>query len=145
MLKIICFALLFAAQTTWAQDDGIALRGFADVSLQQSNTDETSKFALGGLDFFLTKKVDKKTDILVELVFEQNSAGELVTDLERLYLRHKVDQWLQVGFGRFHTALGYWNETYHHGSYLYNSVTRPFMFRFEDDGGIFRQQMGRTL
>lgn len=136
MLKIFCVALLFTAQITWAQDDGIAIRGFADASLQQSSADEISKFALGSLDFFLAKKVDQKTDVLVELVFEQNSEGELATDLERMYLRHKIDPWFQVGIGRFHTALGYWNETYHHGSYLYNSATRPFMFRFEDDSGI---------
>ena len=142
MRKIICIAIIFIVRTLWADDDGMILRGFADASLQHSNLDkngnldETSKFALGGLDFFLTKKLDKKTDALVELVFEQNSEGELVTDLERLYLRYKVDQWLQIGIGRFHTALGYWNETYHHGSYLFDSATRPFMFRFEDDGGI---------
>ncbi len=142
MRKTICIVVLFMAQMLWAEEEGIILRGFADASLQQSNLDkdgnidEVSKFALGGLDFFLTKKLDKKTDALVELVFEQNSEGELVTDLERLYLRYKVDQWLQIGIGRFHTALGYWNETYHHGTYLYDSVTKPFMFRFEDDGGI---------
>lgn len=123
--------------SSFAEDEGVVLRGFADVSLQQSRLDETSKFALGGVDFFLTKSLDKKTDFLVELVFEQNSAGELATDLERAYLKYKINPWLNISAGRFHTALGYWNETYHHGSYLYTSITRPFMFRFEDDGGIF--------
>ena len=40
--------------------------------------------------------------------------------------------WFKVAAGRFHTALGYWNETYHHGTYLHTSITRPVAVRFED-------------
>ena len=37
---------------------------------------------------------------------------------------------------RVHTALGYWNLTYHHGLLLQPTIRRPEALRFEDNGGI---------
>ncbi len=38
--------------------------------------------------------------------------------------------------GRGHTALGYWNQRFHHGTFLQTTIERPTLFSFEDDGGI---------
>ena len=34
-----------------------------------------------------------------------------------------------------HTLLGYWNQAYHHGTWLQTTVFRPEIYRWEDDGG----------
>jgi len=35
-----------------------------------------------------------------------------------------------------HTPLGYWNHTFHHGTWFQTTAFRPDVYRFEDDGGI---------
>lgn len=41
-----------------------------------------------------------------------------------------------IGVGKYHTALGYWNHTYHHGTWLQSSILRPEIYLFEFQGGI---------
>ena len=126
---------LFISFSLWA-DEGVPLRGFADVSLAYDKTTEKSNFQIGGVDFFLTNSLDKNTSFLVELVFESTPAGEIKTDLERAFITYTVDPLFKISAGSFHTALVYWNETYHHGGYLHTSVSRPVLMRFEDDDGL---------
>ena len=127
--------VLFISFSLWA-DESVPLRGFADVSLAYDKTTEKSNFQLGGVDFFLTNSLSKNTGYLVELVFESDEKGELRTDLERVFITYTVDPLFKISAGRFHTALGYWNETYHHGGYLHTSVNRPVLMHFEDDNGL---------
>ena len=122
--------------------EGVPLRGFSDISYLYENLnqpypgqDRNNSFKLAPVTFFLAKPVDKKVNFLLEMGFEPNSESVGI-DLERIYLQYTVDPWLKIAAGRFHTGLGYWNETYHHGTYLHTSVTRPVMERFEDGGGL---------
>src|ERR1700704_1973404 len=41
---------------------------------------------------------------------------------------------LKVSFGRYHTPVNYWNNTFHHGSWLQTTISRPEMAQF---GGAF--------
>lgn len=57
--------------------------------------------------------------------------------LQRINLRYKISDLLSVKVGRLHTPLGYWNEVFHHGSWLQTTVGRPEIYRFErEDGGF---------
>ncbi|HXX92683.1 MAG TPA: hypothetical protein VEN81_03560, partial [Planctomycetota bacterium] len=47
-----------------------------------------------------------------------------------------VSDALSISAGRYHTALGYWNQTYHHGRILFATLDRPQFYQFEDDGGL---------
>jgi hypothetical protein len=108
---------------------------FSDVTFSDSGVDgENSQFALGALDFYGTAKVDDKTRIFIEYVFENSDDG-LITDLERLWIARTISDELTVGLGRFHSPLGYWNRTYHHGAILQDTVSRPFFLDFEDGVG----------
>ncbi len=127
---MLCFNLVRADA-----NDGVPLRGFADVSLVHRVADDSDSFQIHDIDFFLAKPLDKKINFLIELNFQPGYAGVGV-DAERAYVQYVVDNWLKVAVGRYHTALGYWNETFHHGSYLQTSATRPVMGRFEDTGGL---------
>lgn len=118
-----------------AIEDGVPLRGFTDISEVYDSSDDSHSFRVGVVDFFLAKPLDKNVNFLMELAFEPHVAG-VTMDLERSYLQYTVNPWIKIAAGRFHTALGYWNETYHHGAYLHTSVTRPVMERFEDGGGL---------
>ncbi|MFQ5479086.1 MAG: hypothetical protein ACE5E4_10765 [Candidatus Binatia bacterium] len=39
--------------------------------------------------------------------------------------------------GRFHNPLGYWNTTYHHGTFLQPTIARPDIIQFEGDGECY--------
>jgi hypothetical protein len=88
------------------------------------------------LDLFLVSQLSDRFSFLGELVFEFDSNRDTKTDVERLLIKYEHADWLSVSVGRGHTAIGYWNRTYHHGAFLWTTVGRPLIFEFEDEGGI---------
>src|SRR4030067_274383 len=97
------------------------LNGFADVSFTKSTdgADEfrNGDFAFGALNLYLAQTLDD-IDILVELVVEKGD----VLDLESLTLCYTFSDALRLLGGRFHTPLGFWNTSYHHGVQLQPAI-----------------------
>ncbi len=118
----------------------LVIRGFGhvqyDAVLNRFNGKDTNNFTLGGVDLYITSKIARNLFFLNETVFEFGSEGENVLDVERVLVKYEYANWLQVSAGRGHTALGYWNQRYHHGVWLQTTTDRPILYRFEDDGGI---------
>lgn len=122
------------------------LNGFADVSFTKSTKGESSvteqpehrngDFAFGTLDLYLAQSLDD-IEVLVELIVEKGD----VLDLERLHIGYTFNDALRVKAGRFHTPLGLWNTSYHHGVQLQPTILRPEFLNFEDDGGIIPAHM----
>ena len=141
VLKAGLFCVFVLAGATIAEAD-VPLRGFGQVGYTAQDTDDNgaksdaNNFYNGGLDLFLSTAISKRVNFLSEVVFEMNSKNETVTDIERVVVQYNYSPWLKIGAGRFHTALGYWNDNFHHGSWLHASVERPLAYRFEDDGGV---------
>jgi hypothetical protein len=73
---------------------------------------------------------------LTELVFEVHPNNEFEEDLERVLLQYSANDYLTLSAGRYHTAIGYYNTAYHHTTWFQTTTDRPFLFRFEDEGGI---------
>jgi len=111
------------------------LNGFADVSFIKSTegADEfrNGNFAFGVLDLYVAQTLDD-IEILSELIIEEGN--EL--DLERLTIGYTFSDALRLRAGRFHTPLGFWNTSYHHGVQIQPTIERPEFLRFDDDGGI---------
>ena len=119
---------------------GGLLHGFMDVgyvhSRQPTADGRDSGFALGNVDFYMTPEIGPRVKSLIELVFEWDREGGLLTDLERLQIGYTFDDALTMWAGRFHAPYGYWNTAFHHGAQIQNSITRPRFLEFEDRGGI---------
>lgn len=125
----------------------LRIRGFGDISLHgDTQQGDTTSFSLGQLDLFVTSDVSDKFRFLSEIVFEnggtniygtqvgdQNSFG---VDIERYLLQYSYNDYFNLSAGRGHTAIGYYNTEYHHSSWLQTATGRPFLFAFEDQGGI---------
>jgi hypothetical protein len=125
----------------------LRIRGFGDISVHGDDQQgDTTSFSLGQLDLFVTSDVSDKFKFLSEIVFEagatniygitdgpQNSFG---VDIERYLLQYSHNDYLNISAGRGHTAIGYYNTAYHHSSWLQTTTGRPFLFNFEDQGGI---------
>lgn len=135
-ILVIFLGISFVAFNTNAGE--LNFGGFSELSFRAMDTtgDNGNTFSQGGIDLYMTKTIGPKTNILAEVVFEISGENEAILDPERIWIQHEISPWLKVKAGRVHTALGYWNETFHHGSWLQTTATRPFIFNFEDDGGI---------
>ncbi|MCP4904468.1 MAG: hypothetical protein GY910_05765 [bacterium] len=97
---------------------------------------DSNHFSVGDLDLFLVSQPSDRFSILGELLLEFDSNNDTRTDAERLLIKYEYADWLSVAVGRGHTAIGYWNRTFHHGTFLWTTVSRPLIFEFEDEGGI---------
>jgi hypothetical protein len=117
----------------------LQIRGFSHVQWDVEGIEGdggANNFAIGGVDLFITSQIAEKVSFLNETVFEFGEGGENILDVERVLLRYEYAEGLNATAGRGHTPLGYWNQHYHHGTWLQTTTDRPIIYRFEDDGGI---------
>ena len=125
------------------------IRGFGDITFHGDTaksvhfdpgigtlTGNTTSFSLGQLDLFVTSDLSDKFKFLSEIVFEAGLDNSFGVDLERYLLQYSPNDYLNVSVGRYHTAIGYYNTAYHHSTWLQTTTGRPFLFAFEDSGGI---------
>lgn len=124
-----------------SSESSLPLHGFADVGVGRSGKNhggsEGSKgFSVGSLDLYLVPNFDDRTKALIEIIFEVEGDGSLLTDLERIQMGYSVNDALTAWIGRFHSPYGYWNTAYHHGQRIQTSLSRPVFIDFEDAGGI---------
>jgi len=115
----------------------LRIRGFGDVTLHGDNArGDTTSFTLGQLDLFVTSDLSDKFKFLSEIVFEAGKDNVFGVDVERYLLQYSPNDFFNLSVGRYHTAIGYYNTAYHHSTWLQTATGRPFLFEFEDNGGI---------
>ena len=121
----------------------LTLRGFGHVQYDYSRSNfsddtsgDTNHFTVGGVDLFITSQISDKISFLNETTFELRTDGANVLDVERVLLKYEANDKFNVSIGRGHTAMGYWNQTFHHGKWFQTTTDRPAIYRFEDDAGI---------
>ena len=94
-----------------------------------------NSFSAPRVELFLTS-TQGKLAFLAETMFEVGEANEFGVDVERVEVGYLFSDLFRLRVGRFHTAIGYYNDAYHHGRYFQVTVDRPTMVRFEDEGGL---------
>ncbi len=115
--------------------------GFADFnygfSVDGKNLDglDTRGFRLGQYSFFVSSQLSDRISFIGESVFEFDEG--FIVDVERVLLKYEATDYLNIIAGKHHTPIGYWNTAYHHGAAIQPTIWRPYIFRFEDEGGIF--------
>lgn len=113
------------------------LRGFGDIQFHASNdSGEKATFSVGQLDLFITSQLAGDLNLVSEVVFEADDENRYAVDVERLVLQFSPSDYLDIGIGRYHTAIGFYNNAYHHGAWFQTALGRPRLFEFEDDEGI---------
>jgi len=120
-------------------------RGFFDIDFDKGlaaenlsypgGTTPNSTFRTGEFDLFMTSQLSDKLSFLSELVFSTDQTNAFGVDLERFQLTYRPSKYFEISAGRFHTAIGYYNTAFHHGTWFSTATGRPFMFYFEDSGG----------
>ena len=115
----------------------LKIRGFGDVTFHgDTRKGDTTSFTLGQLDLFVTSDISEKFKFLSEIVFTAGQNNAFGVDVERYLLQYSPNDYFNLSAGRFHTAIGYYNTAYHHSTWLQTATGRPFLFQFDDSGGI---------
>jgi hypothetical protein len=124
----------------------LKISGFADINFGTGTvanpliyplpTTSKSAFQLGELDLFMTSHLAAHWDFVGEVAVGAGQSNEVGLDMERLQLTYKPSEYFSISAGRFHSAIGYYNTAFHHGTWFQTAEGRPFMYLFEDSGGI---------
>jgi hypothetical protein len=135
-----------------------SLNVFGDVGAHIDNnptgnpTDHPS-FFLGFLDLLLGLRLEQGFSGVAEVKFGVNDGvvasaatpGAIsavgTVDLERFGLRWENDNFF-VEAGREHTEIGYWNNAYHHGTWLQPTYARPRWIGFGETGLVPVHRIG---
>jgi hypothetical protein len=119
---------------------------FGDVGYQASDDRGTThSFQVGSFDLFMTSRLSDKVSAIGELVLTAGTDNVIETDLERILLQYKPSKYFGFGLGRYHTNIGYYNATFHHGQWLQTPIGRPLMYAFDDESGFLpMQEIGVT-
>lgn len=129
-----CFTICVLCHTKlWAQIPKTEFKGFGHVeySLDFVNPQKPdSYFILGEHDLFVQSKITKRFSYLGEFVIRYNaaSATKFLPSIERTLVKYAYHNNHSVIFGKIHTPLNYWNDTYHHGRVFFPVISRPFAF-----------------
>lgn len=123
------------AKPTWPN---LRLNCFADLNYHAANSRGINNhFEVGEFDIFLKSRISEHASVLVETVVAANDLNEWSVDIERLIFEYRFNAAFNLEAGRFHTALGYYNNAYHHGTWFQTAANRPAFLRFEDEAGLF--------
>jgi hypothetical protein len=121
----------------------LKVAGFSDVNFAATNQPGAhSGFNEGQFILHMTSALSSRVAFFGELSLTARSdagtgspaAAGFNAELERGIIRFDQSDQLKVSFGRYHTPVNYWNNTFHHGSWLQTSISRPEMTQF---GGAF--------
>ena len=93
-------------------------------------------FQFGEFDLFMSSELSNSISFLSEVVLGTDASNFWGIDIERAQLTYKVNDFFQLSGGRMHTAIGYYSTAYHHGTWFQTTTGRPYMYLFEDSGGI---------
>ncbi len=93
-------------------------------------------FQMGEFDLMMSSQLSEKLSFMSELVFSSDTTNAVGIDIERYLLSYRANKYFEAGFGRYHTSIGYYNTEFHHGTWFQTATGRPFMYFFEDNGGL---------
>jgi hypothetical protein len=130
----------------------IHFRGFGEVNYQVLNQRQpelgtygfvpgsSGSFYTGDFGLFLTARLTDKASVLAEMVFEEGDAQTYSVDLRRMLLKYDLNDHLKFSFGRYQTAIGYYNWAYRSAAWLQTTADRPLVMEFATNGGLLPTQ-----
>jgi hypothetical protein len=130
---------IYSGEHQFADIPKLKINGFGDMGfgLRTGKNEHDKTFKLGEISLFMTSEISERVSFFGELVFYPFSTiPRYVLEWQRVTLRYALSDRFNIAIGRMHTALGFWNHAYHHGSWLQTTIFRPEIYRFEYDNGL---------
>jgi hypothetical protein len=122
----IAFIFFIFSNKTFGQKTKI--RGFVDVSTFYQ--DDKLNFGFGEYDLFITSELSDRISFLGETVFkyDPSSSTKFSIGVERVIVSYNYKGNNNLLFGKQHTPINLWNDTYHHGRVFFPTIGRPLLF-----------------
>lgn len=124
----------------------LKIRGFLDMDLGVGSDANPmifplgapahTTFQLGEFDLFISSHLSKELSFLSEVIIGADATNDWGLDIERAQLTYRPSEYFELSGGRYHASIGYYNTAFHHGTWFQTATGRPFMYFFEDSGGI---------
>ncbi|HAV64382.1 MAG TPA: hypothetical protein DCY13_18690 [Verrucomicrobiales bacterium] len=119
----------------------LTLHWFGDVNYRaggkiRGGEELPNSFSLGQLGLMANSKLSERVSVMSEIVFQYKDDESASTTIERLQLQYHANDLFNFRLGRTHTPFGYWNETFHHGTWFQSTALRPELLRFHDGGSV---------
>jgi hypothetical protein len=139
-----------AADTLNASSSGhvlgpVEFRGFSDIGygrawfekLPPGGLSGTPRsFNVGDFDLFVNTRISEHWSVLGEMLVTSDFSNEFSVEMDRLLLSYKRNDYFNVSFGKFNTALGYYPGAFNRARYFQTATSRPVMYGDEDNNGI---------
>src|SRR4051794_16285095 len=113
LLALTAF-LLFAPSAVRAE---LGINAYGDIGYEVDHATNPSKttntFSAPRLELFL-QETEGRLTFLAETMFEVGGGNAFDVDMERIEVGYLFADYFRVRAGRFHTAIGYYNDAYHH-------------------------------
>ena len=119
------------------------IAGFSDLNFAATDKPGSrSGFSEGQFVLHLSSALSSKVSYFGELSLTARPDAGTGTppatgfnvEVERSIIQFQQNDYFKASFGRYHTPINYWNETFHHGAWLQTTISRPEMVQF---GGSF--------
>ena len=107
------------------------VRFFGHIDVFHENEvgeDIFNSFSLGEHDFFITSQITDRIAFLGENVIKLNNDGQFSASIERARIKFNYAKKHSIMFGKMHTPVNYWNDTFHHGRLFFPTIDRPTQF-----------------
>lgn len=105
------------------------IMGFGDISYVSQDGSDEDGFFVGQVVAHLTASLGDSFSVFGEFSLTGKDS-EYSVEAERLMVKYDFSDRFKLSAGRYHTPIGYWNSSFHHGAWLQTTVSRPEVFRF---------------
>jgi hypothetical protein len=102
---------------------------FGDATYLTTNRPTSTGFFIGQAVGHVVAALTERLAYFGEVTASAQSTG-YTFEVERSILRYDLADQLKLTAGRYHTPVGYWNTTFHHGTWLQTTVSRPEMVKY---------------
>ncbi|MCZ6853793.1 MAG: hypothetical protein O7G86_07725, partial [Gammaproteobacteria bacterium] len=129
-LTVIGFSVAATAiaQDSFAQRINSLIFGEIDYREREDQGDDGFVIGQGVAQFNI--RLDDRLSVFTELTATARKDQSFDFSVERLFVRYDFSDHYKLSAGRYHTPLGYWNSSFHHGSWLQTTVSRPQTVKF---------------
>ncbi len=107
------------------------IRGFSATGVSYQDQTNIVSFGFSEQDFLITSDINDRLSFLGETVVrydEHSIATHFSVEVERIIMKYNYKGNHNILFGKHHTPINYWNDTYHHGKLFYPTIDRPLVF-----------------
>ncbi len=103
---------------------------FGQFDYRERESQSDDGFAIGQGIAQFNVQLDSRLSVFTELSATARKGQDFEFEVERLFVRYDFSDQYKLSAGRYHTPLGYWNSSFHHGSWLQTTVSRPETAKF---------------